>query len=198
MQRAPGSKIRLASPADAAAMRAIYAPAVDGSTVSFELALPTVAQLAARVAQTLPARPWLVYEEQGCVLGYAYAARHRERAAYQWCVETSVYVDERARGQGVGTALYGALFALLRAQGFTNAYAVVTLPNEASVGLHRACGFEELTVYRRVGFKLGRWLDVWWGFLDLLPERGDEAPALRSVDELAREGRLEALLVSEP
>lgn len=187
-------RLRLATPADAAAMLAIYAPAVRGSAVSFELAPPTVEELAQRIATTLPARPWLAYEDEGRVLGYAYAARHRDRAAYQWCVEPSVYLDEAARGRGVGRLLYGVLFSLLRAQGFANAYAGVTLPNEASLRLHAACGFTEVAVYRRVGFKLGRWHDVWWGGLDLAPHRQGPPLPPRSLEQLARDGSLQALL----
>ncbi len=144
--------VRLATPADAAAVAAIYAPVVRDTAISFEAEPPDAAEFVRRMEATLPARPWLVAEDGGRVVGYAYAGPHRARAAYGWSVEPSVYVDAGARGRGVGRALYGALLAVLRAQGFANAYAGVTLPNEASVGLHRAFGFEDVAVYRRVGY----------------------------------------------
>ena len=186
--------VRLATPADAAAVAAIYAPVVRDTATSFETDPPDAAEFVRRMEATLPARPWLVAEVDGRVAGYAYAGPHRARAAYGWSVEPSVYVDAGARGRGVGRALYGALLAVLRAQGFANAYAGVTLPNEASVGLHRAFGFEDVAVYRRVGYKMGRWHDVWWGALDLAPDRAGEPRPPRPVDALAASGELSGLL----
>jgi L-amino acid N-acyltransferase YncA len=157
-------KLRIATPADAAAVHAIYAPVVATTPISFELEVPTVETLAARIAATLPQFPWLVAEDAaGGLSGYVYASRHRERAAYQWAVDVSAYVHERARGQGVGKRLYTALLGLLREQGYCQAFAGIALPNAASVALHESVGFRALGVYRDVGFKLGRWHDVgWW------------------------------------
>jgi phosphinothricin acetyltransferase len=116
-----------------------------------------------RIAVTLETWPWLVSVENGSVTGYAYACRHRERAAYQWCVEVSAYVDETRRGRGVGRSLYRKLFECLRLQGFVNAYAGIALPNDASVAFHESMGFEKVGTYRAIGFKLGAWHDVgWW------------------------------------
>lgn len=184
--------VRLATPADAPAVAAIYAPVVRDTTVSFELDPPDAAAMAARIAATFPKYPWLVADDGERVLGYAYAGAHRAREAYGWSVEPSVYVDAAARGQGVGRALYAALLAVLRVQGFGHAFAGVTLPNPASVGLHRAFGFEDVGVFRRVGFKHGRWCDVWWGGLALDPGT-PPAPPL-SIPALAASGRLAALL----
>ena len=188
--------IRLATPADGAAVAAIYAPVVRDTAISFEVDPPDAREMAARIATTLPARPWLVAEADGRVVGYAYAGAHRARAAYDWSVEPSVYLAEGARGRGLGRALYTALFAVLRAQGFASAYAGATLPNDASVGLHRAMGFETVGVYRRAGFKHGRWHDVWWGGLDLMPDRTDAPERPLSLDDLAADGRLAAALAT--
>src|SRR5579863_1402240 len=149
--------IRLATTADAAAINAIYRPFVAGSTVSFELEPPTDDTMAGRIAEILVRLPWLVNEEEGVVSSYAYASRHRDREAYQWSVETSVYVHPERRRSGLGRALYEELFARLEAQGYYTAFAGITLPNAASVGLHEAMGFVPVGVYRKAGFKFGAW-----------------------------------------
>ena len=154
--------IRLAVPADGARIAAIYAPAVIERATSFELAPPDAVEMTRRVTHILTRTPWLVAEENGVVLGYAYASLHRERHAYQWSVEVSAYVDDAVRRAGQGRALYNALFRILVAQGYVNAYAGITLPNPPSVGFHRAMGFEEIGVYRGIGYKFGRWHDVVW------------------------------------
>ena len=121
---------------------------------------------------TLEFFPWLIAEEGGRVLGYAYASRHRERAAYRWSADVSVYVREDARGKGVGRALYTSLFAILRLQGIFNILAGITLPNAASVALHEAMGLRPLGVYERIGFKCGAWHDVGWWQYALRPHDG--------------------------
>lgn len=152
--------IRLASTDDAADVAAIYAPACALPT-SFELVPPSAAEMAARIEATTRQYPWLVLDDDG-VVGYAYASRHAERAAYAWSVNVSVYVRAANQRRGVGRALYVALFDALRVQGFFKAYAGVTLPNGASTGLHEALGFTLVGVYRGVGYKLGAWHDVAW------------------------------------
>jgi len=155
--------IRSAGAADAAAVRDIYAHFVSDSATSFEAEPPDAAAMAQRIEDLREKFPWLVYEADGRVLGYAYASPHRAaRKAYQWCVEVSIYIHSDARRRGVGRALYGALFDLLVRQGYVNAYAGVTLPNPASVGLHESLGFRPVGVYPRIGFKFGRWHDVAW------------------------------------
>jgi L-amino acid N-acyltransferase YncA len=157
------ARIRLAETVDAEAMAAIYHPVVESTTISFETEPPDRDEIARRLADTQVAYPWLVCEIGGRVAGYAYASQHRMRAAYQWSVDTSVYVDAAWRRSGVGRGLYQSLFAILAAQRFFNAFAGIALPNPASVALHEAVGFEPIGVYRRVGFKLGAWHDVgWW------------------------------------
>ena len=155
--------IRLATEHDAAQIQAIYAPSVRDTAISFERAPPTVAEMRQRIRQTLDHVPWVVCEHRGEVQGYAYASAHRTRAAYQWSVDVSVYVHAAAHRSGVGRAVYCSLFQLLTLQGFYNAYAGITLPNPASVGLHESLGFHPVGVYRAVGYKLGAWHDVgWW------------------------------------
>lgn len=167
--------IRLADPAaDAAAIHAIYAPYVRETTVSFEYDVPSVETIRDRISKTLEFHPWLVYEQAGAVIGYAYAGKHRDRAAYQWSTDVSVYVGHGQQRQGIGRALYTELFALLKRQGFCNAYAGITLPNDASVGIHRALGFDVIGMYHNVGYKFGKWHDTLWLELRLQPE--DHAP----------------------
>nr|WP_060984157.1 arsinothricin resistance N-acetyltransferase ArsN1 family B [uncultured Acidovorax sp.] len=156
--------IRTANPADAAAITAIYAPIVQATSISFEMDPPSVEQMGERIAKTLQDLPWLVSEDaQGWVNGYVYASKHRERAAYQWSVDTTAYIREDARGQGIGKQLYGELKRILVELGYCQAFAGIALPNKASVSLHESVGFEALGVYRNVGFKHGQWHDVgWW------------------------------------
>lgn len=158
--------IRTATPDDAAAVAAIYAPVVEHTTISFEAEPPDAAEMRARIEKTLVSLPWLVAEDAAgrvCGYVYVYASKHRERAAYQWSVDTTVYVREDMRGQGVGRALYGRLLPLLAELGYCQAFAGVALPNAGSVGLHEAIGFQPIGVYRNVGYKHGAWRDVgWW------------------------------------
>jgi len=178
--------IRLATSADAEAIAAIYRPIVDATAISFETVPPTPAEIARRIASILEIAPWLVYQDGDGIAGYAYGSRHRDRAAYQWSVDVSVYVAEGTRRRGIGRALYKALFPLLRLQGFYAAYAGITLPNAASVGLHEAVGFRPVGVYRAVGYKLGAWHDVGWWQLSLR-DRVPEPRAPRSLREAQRD-----------
>ena len=155
-------RIRSIALADAQAVSDIYAPFVSEAATSFEAVPPDDAEIQKRIKEVTPRYPWLVFEGDGAVLGFAYASQHRTRHAYQWSVDVSVYIHERARNQGVGRALYTPLFDLLRRQGYFNAYAGITLPNPGSVRLHESMGFTSVGVYSRVGFKFGRWHDVLW------------------------------------
>jgi L-amino acid N-acyltransferase YncA len=170
-------QIRVARDADAAAIAAIYRPIVESTTISFETVAPDADEMLRRLADTLPAYPWLVCDVGGQVAGYAYASKHRVRAAYQWSVDTSVYIDGAHRRLGIGRGLYQSLFAILAAQGYVNAFAGIALPNAESVGLHEAVGFAPLGVYRRVGFKFGAWRDVgWWQLALRAHEMSPDAP----------------------
>jgi L-amino acid N-acyltransferase YncA len=156
--------VRHADPvADAAACAAIYAPFVSSSAVSFEEVPPSADELAARMARISSTHPWLVAELGDRAVGFAYGSPHRERAAYRWAADTSVYIAADARRRGIGRALYEALLELLERQGVQVACAGITLPNEASVALHESLGFVSVGIYRRIGFKAGAWRDVgWW------------------------------------
>lgn len=157
-------EIRSATPDDADAIQAIYAPVVRDTTISFELEPPTVEEMRNRIVATTPSLPWLVgIDDAGTVIGYVYAGKHRERAAYQWAIDVTAYVHSNHRGQGVGKALYERMFGLLTAAGYCQAFAGIALPNAASVALHESVGFAQIGVYRNVGFKHGAWHDVaWW------------------------------------
>jgi L-amino acid N-acyltransferase YncA len=154
--------VREAREDDAQACAAIYAPYVRETAVSFESEPPTPAQMAERIAAARSTHSWVVIEDGGRVVGYAYGSPHQKRAAYRWSCEVSIYLEPGRRRTGAGRALYEALFERLAARGYRMAVAGMTLPNEASVGLHRALGFEPVGVYRRIGFKLGAWHDVAW------------------------------------
>jgi phosphinothricin acetyltransferase len=157
--------IRVAELDDARQVLDIYAPFCTATPVSFETDPPSVEEMRSRIATTLEFFPWLIAEEEGRVLGYAYASRHRERAAYRWSADVSVYVREGARGKGVGRALYTSLFAVLRLQGIFNILAGISLPNASSVALHEAMGLRPLGIYESIGYKCGAWHDVgWWQF----------------------------------
>ena len=178
--------IRLATGADAAAVRAIYGPVIETTAISFELVVPSEDEMATRITSRQPSHPWLVAEGddgQG-VIGYAYAGPFKDRAAYDWSVETSVYLAESARGRGVGRALYAALLALLEAQGYRQAMGGIALPNEASVRLHEGAGFTLVGAYRAVGWKFGTWHDVGWWQRPLAGSDGAPRPPI-PLTELA-------------
>jgi L-amino acid N-acyltransferase YncA len=155
-------QIRPALRADAAALLDIYRPIVEAGAVSFETVAPSAEEFMARIARATASWQWLVAEREGRCLGYAFGSSHRERPAYRWSVEVSAYVHPSQHRQGIGRALYLALFDALAQQGYCNAYAGVTLPNEASIGLHRSVGFEPVGIFKAVGWKFGRWHDVAW------------------------------------
>jgi L-amino acid N-acyltransferase YncA len=169
--------IRPADPdRDAAACAAIYAPSVESTPISFELVAPDVAEFAHRIAAYSSTHQFLVAEADGAVIGYAYACRWRERRAYDWAVEVSVYVAAGRQGEGVGRALYVELLDRLRAQGFHVAVAGITLPNPASVALHERLGFESIGALREIGWKTGAWQDVGYWQLILRPDAADPPP----------------------
>ncbi|SFW33081.1 GNAT family N-acetyltransferase [Luteibacter sp. UNCMF366Tsu5.1] len=159
--------IRVATVSDAAACHAIYAPVVGTSAITFETAPPGDDAMVERIRARLANHPWLVWEEQGIVLAYAYAGRFRERAAYDWVAETSIYVHENARRRGIARRLYGALLDTMAMQGINQAVGVITLPGDASVAMHEAMGFAPAGVWPKAGYKLGQWWDVgvWSRFL---------------------------------
>lgn len=165
--------VRLAEPRDGEEAAEIYKPAVVERATSFELVPPSAAVMSTRIADCLERLPWLAAVEENCVIGYAYASAHRARPAYQWSVDVSAYVHGDAHRRGVGRALYEALFRVLVLQGYVNACAGITMPNDASEGFHRAMGFSPVGVYHGVGYKLGAWHDVAWFERPLVPRAVD-------------------------
>jgi len=186
-------RIRLARPTDAAAVQVIYAPIVTDTVISFELEPPTVEEMERRITETLAEYPWLVAERHDHVIGYAYGHRFAGRAAYAWSVESSIYIADNARGQGVGRRLYDALLPVLRAQGYQQVFAGATLPNPASVALHERVGFRPVGIYRRAGWKFGAWHDVGMWQLALDDDGAEPSPPRRL--EALPPGALERLLV---
>ena len=180
--------LRLACADDAAQVQAIYAPFVRDTAISFEVEVPSVQEMQLRIENTLQQFPWLVCEHQGKIIGYAYGSPHRARAAYLWSVDVSVYVDPQYHRMGVGKALYHSLVEVLKLQGFCNAYAGVTLPNPASVGLHEAIGFQPIGVYEAVGYKSRSWHSVGWWQLALHEHSLNPAPPLSTDEAQARPG----------
>lgn len=176
--------VRLAARGDAEGMRAVYAPYVE-TPVTFDVAVPSPDEFAARMAAVMPAYPCLVLERDGRIVGFAYAHAQAERAAYRWNAELSVYLEQGATGGGRGRALYEALLKLVRKQGILSAYGLVTVPNEASERLHESLGFERSWVQPHAGWKDGSWHDVAWYVKGLAPFDGlprDPIP----FDECAR------------
>ncbi|MEA2435338.1 MAG: hypothetical protein QOG54_2795 [Actinomycetota bacterium] len=159
--------IRGATTKDAAGVLAIYGPVIERSPASFEIVVPSESEIAGRIEKTLAAHPWLVGVDGEDILGYAYAGQFRNRAAYAPSAEVSTYVSASARGRGIGRALLTALLEELIARGFANAFAGVTLPNEASVRLFESAGFRHVGIFRNVGYKFDDWHDVGWWQLDL-------------------------------
>jgi L-amino acid N-acyltransferase YncA len=153
--------IRNATPDDAAACAAIYAPYVRDTAISFETEPPSTEQLAERIALAQRMHAWLVLEDAG-IRGFAYGSLFKARGAYRFSCEVSVYVELGRRRTGAGRSLYEGLFTRLAERGYCTVVAGMTLPNEASVGLHRALGFELVGTYQRIGWKHGRWHDVMW------------------------------------
>jgi len=170
------ARARLATPADGPACAAIYAPYVETTSISFELVAPTADEMAARIARTTERTPWVVVEVDSVVRAYAYGTRHRDRAAYDRTVETTVYVDGAFAGRGLGRRAMTALLAVLRLQGAHLAVAGITPPNPASFGLHEALGFRLVGSFEAIGFKFGAWHGVTWYALELGPRPASPAP----------------------
>ncbi len=154
--------IRIAREGDIPAMLAIYAPYVENTTYSFEYDVPCRKTFLQRFYAITAQFPWLVWEEEGQVLGYAYASAPFERAAYRWCAEPSIYLDPRAQGRGIGTRLYAALEWILARQGYQVLYALITEENTPSIRFHEKLGYEIRMVLPDCGFKHGRWLGLVW------------------------------------
>lgn len=154
--------IRLATPADAAGMLDIYKYYVENTAYTFEYEIPSVEEFQSRIIAVIRAFPWLVCEINNRIVGYAYAHKHRDRTAYQWSPESTIYVDRHYHGKGLARILYEALFDILKLQGFFNVYAGVLSTNENSCAFHKALGFEEIGLFRNIGYKHGQWHSNMW------------------------------------
>lgn len=187
-------EIRLIEAADAAAALEIYTYYVLNTAVTFEYDVPSLEEFRERIRVNTIDYPWLVYTVDNVIAGYAYGSRHRPKAAYQWSPESTIYLSEAVHGKGIGTALYNALFAILKLQGYFNVYAGVSLPNEQSEGFHKALGFEGLGVFWKIGYKLGNWHDTKWFQLTLRENKHDpEIP--RKLREVIGSPELNDILI---
>ena len=185
--------VRIAHDDDAAAIHAIYAPSVIAGSATFETVLPGVDAMRERIRARLQHYPYLVWDEAGEVLAYAYAGRFRERAAYDWIAETSIYVRADAQRRGIARRLYGTLLAAMRLQGIHQAVGVITLPGTVSVALHESMGFSAAGVWRQAGFKQGQWWDVGVWQKQLQPAANPPLP-VQPFAEMLGAARLQRLL----
>ena len=183
-------KIRLATLEDAEALLEVYRPFIMVTCISFEYEVPSLEQYRQRIEAISREYPYLVYEKEGRLLGYAYAHRYLERMAYSWDVEVSIYLAPEAQGRGLARLLYQGLEQLLALQQVKNLYACITGDNEHSIGLHQSLGYQLVGTFTRAGFKQGRWLDVVW--LEKALEPKEEAP-----QPLIPFAQLEALQVEQ-
>ena len=147
---------------DAEAVLNIYKPYIETTAITFETSIPAIEDFISRIKTNTEKYPWLVAEDNENIIGYAYASKHREREAYQWCVESSVYVLEEYHRKGIAKELYSKLFDILQQCGYVNVYAGITLPNPKSHSFHTKMGFEPVGIYKNIGYKLGKWHDVEW------------------------------------
>ena len=154
--------IRSASLSDAPAIQAIYAPYVEKTAITFEIAVPSIAEFEKRISKTLEKYPYLVAEEDGQVLGYAYASTYYAREAYDWTTELSIYLHEDARGRGLGSQLYDALEEELEKRGFLRFLACIAVPNEASIAMHEKRGYVQVAHFPKIGYKFNKWHDIVW------------------------------------
>lgn len=154
--------IRQATVQDVPRILEIYAPYVENTAISFEYTVPSLGAFTQRFLEITARFPWLVWEEKGVVLGYAYGSLPFERAAYQWCAEASIYLCPEARGKGIGKKLYGELEQLLQQQGYKKVYAIITTANEDSIAFHRAAGYRHTATMPNCGFKIGVWYGTVW------------------------------------
>lgn len=183
--------IRFASVEDAASLLRIYAQYIN-TAITFEYALPTEQEFARRIAEICADYPYLICEEEGRPIGYAYAHRQMERAAYQWNVELSIYLDRTATSNGIGQRLYAALIELLRLQGIKTVYGGVTLPNIRSERLHEKLGFHRLGTYHHTGYKCGAWHDVVWFEKAIAPYQPEPQPII-PMNEIPEETKKDIL-----
>jgi Sortase and related acyltransferases len=180
--------IRLATEKDSAAILEIYAPFIKDTAITFEYEVPEVSGFGKRISGIMQNYPWLVCEIDGKIVGYAYASRYSERAAYDWSADLSIYVSPEYQRRNIATALYYSLYQLLKLQGYYNAYVIITMPNEKSEGFHQSFGFKPVGVCHKVGYKFGKWHDVKWFELTItnhskLPAKPKTLDDIRETEE---------------
>jgi len=171
--------VRLATGGDAKQIRDIYSPSILNAAISFETEVPSIEEMQRRIESCLQKFPWIVCKIDEKIAAYVYGSKHREREAYQWSCECSVYVHDQFKGKGIGKELYQLLFQVLKLQGFRNVYAGITLPNEASIHLHENCGFKHFANYENIGYKFGNWHTVGWWKLQINQYNLDPPPPLK-------------------
>lgn len=177
-------EIRLITENDASAVLEIYRPYVLNSVITFEYEVPSYQEYLERVHNVITEYPWLVCLYDNKIIGFAYASKHRYRTAYQWSPECTVYLAPQAHRKGIARILYETLFSILRLQGYFNVFAGVALPNEKSEGFHKALGFEEIGIFKNIGYKHGNWHDTKWFQLQL-SEYINYPPPPHMIDEIA-------------
>ena len=187
--------IRLATVEDAEAILNIYAGYVRDTTISFEVEVPALEEFQKRMEQIQAQFPWLVCEIDGVVAGYAYASKHAQRAAYRWSADLSVYINEKYHRRHIAAALYTAIYAMLKAQGYYTVYAGVSTPNPKSEAFHLAQGFTTVGIYPNVGYKLGRWCTLTWYGLTL-QVYGDAPQEPKLLSEVLSEAQIKEILVN--
>lgn len=188
-----GFEIRLIEESDAGEVLEIYKPYVLNTIISFEYEVPTHEEYLQRIKTNTADYPWLVCSLNDKIIGYAYAGKHRYRTAYQWSPESTVYMAPGMHGKGIARILYETLFSLLRLQGHFNVFAGIGLPNEKSVGFHRALGFEEIGIFKKIGYKHGNWHDTQWFQLELT-EHVTNPPAPKNLNEMTGNEKFQAII----
>jgi L-amino acid N-acyltransferase YncA len=179
-------EIRLATKNDAAQIREIYSPNILDAAISFETEVPSIEEMQNRIETILQKYPWIVCVIDGKIAGYVYASKHRDREAYQWSCECTIYMHNDFKGKGIGKELYQLLFEILKWQGFRNVYAGITLPNNGSVSIHEKCGFKHFATYENIGYKFGNWHSVGWWKLQINDYDLQPPPPLK-ISELSSE-----------
>lgn len=154
--------IRTVKLSDAQAILDIYAPYITNTTVTFEYQVPSLEAFTKRIDTISKEYPYLVWEEDGKILGYAYGSKYAEREAYRFSTDLSIYLCPDSHGKKIGTQLYSILLDLLQKEGYRTLYAVISHPNLPSEGFHKALGFEEFALFKKTGYKFGKWIDVLW------------------------------------
>ena len=176
-------EFRLATVENAAELLAIYQPYVEKTAITFEYDVPTVEDFAARIEKISSQFPYLVALENEKIIGYAYAGRYRERAAYDWVVELSIYLDEQERHHGAGSALYQRLLTALSTLNYQRAYACITYPNPVSIAFHEKFGFESIGIFHKSGYKFNQWYGIQW--MNLALQKNDTVQPIRAMTDLS-------------